>query len=116
MNSILVLSLIQVLTGVLTSNPNIPKGIGQVAAQHGNIVGSDLHCHSQQSRRSVARPVNHIGRDCWCSRRLAIRSELADGRVGESSSLNKAITSALAADSAAQQAVDPSKLKRIEPI
>ena len=36
--------------------------------------------------------------------------------MAEVQSLNKAITAALAADSAAQQTVDPSTLKHIDPI
>jgi hypothetical protein len=36
--------------------------------------------------------------------------------LAEVQSLNKAITAALAADSAAQQTVDPSTLKHIDPI
>jgi len=42
MNSTLLLSLIQVLTGKLQASPNVPKEIGQLAAGAGALVAGIL--------------------------------------------------------------------------
>lgn len=116
MNSILVLSLIQVLTGVLTSNPNVPKGIGQVAANtEASLAAIFTAIHSSPGGVSLD-PSTILAAIAGVVAALQSDPNLPKDVLAKVQSLNKAITSALAADSAAQQAVDASKLKRIEPI
>jgi hypothetical protein len=116
MNLTLLLSLIQVLTGVLTSNPNVPKGIGQVAADaEVSLAAIFTAIHSSSGGLSL-NPSTILAAIAGVVAALQSDPNLPKDVLAKVQSLNKAITSALAADSAAQQAVDPSKLKRIEPI
>ena len=116
MNPTLLLSLTQALTGVLASNPNIPKEIGQgaVAAEASlAVIVNTIHNTSGGVPLNPSTILAAIG---GIVAALQADPNLPQNVLAEVQSLNKAITVALSADSAAQQAVDPSILKHIDPI
>jgi hypothetical protein len=116
MNSTLLLSLVQVLTGTLQANPNVPKGISQIAADAGSSVAAILvtiHSGAGEVALNAETILAAIGGVI-----TALQSDpnLPKNVLAKVQSLNNAVQAALAADAAAQQRVDPSTLKRIEPI
>ena len=116
MNSTLLLSLAQALTGVLTSNPNIPKGIGQTAvAAEASLAAIVNAIHSTSGGVSL-NPSTILAAIGGIVAALQADPNLPKNVLAEVQSLDKAISAALAADSAAQQVVDPSTLKHIDPI
>jgi uncharacterized protein (UPF0147 family) len=116
MNSTLLLSLVQVLTGVLTSNPNVPKNIGQVAASAETSLAAIFTAIQRSSGGVSLNPSTILAAIAGVVTALQADPNLPKDVLAKIQSMNKAITSALAADSAAQQVVDPSQLKRIDPI
>ncbi len=116
MNPSLLLSLTQALTGVLAANPNIPKGISQgaVAAEASlAVIVNTIHNASGGVSINPSTILAAIG---GIVAALQADPNLPKNVLAEVQSLNNAITAALGADSDAQQVVDPTKLKHIDPI
>ena len=116
MNTTLLLSLVQVLTGTLQASPNVPKGIGQIAADAGTSVAAILTAIHSGSGEVALNPATILAAIGGVIAALQSDPNLPQNVLAKVQSLNKAVQAALAADVTAQQRVDPSTLKRIEPI
>jgi hypothetical protein len=116
MNSTLLLSLVQVLTGTLQANPNVPKGISQIAADAGSSVAAILVAIHSGSGEVALNPGTILAAIGGVITALQSDPNLPKNVLAKVQSLNNAVQAALAADASAQQRVDPSTLKRIEPI
>ncbi len=116
MNSTLLLSLVQVLTGVLNTNPNVPKRIGVIAADAESSVAAILAAIHSGSGGVSLNPATLLAAIGGIIAALQSDPNLPQDVLARVQSLNKAIKAALDADKAAQQRVDPSTLKRIEPV
>ncbi len=116
MNPTLLLSLSQALTGVLASNPNIPKEVSQgaLAAEASlTVILNTIHNSAGGVSLDPSTILAAIG---GIAAALQADPNLPKNVLAEVQSLSKAISAALAADSAARSAVDPSILKHIDPI
>ena len=116
MNPNLLLSVAQALTSMLSSNPNIPKGVmeGATAAEASlAVILNTIHNTSGGVSVDPATILAAIG---GIVAALQADPNLPQNVLAQVQSLDKAITAALGADAAARQTVDPSILKHIDPI
>ena len=116
MNSTLLLSLVQVLTGALQNNPNVPKGIGQIAGDAGSSVAAILAAIHSGSGDVALNPATILAAIGGVISALQSDPNLPQNVLAKLQSLNNAVQAGLAADATARQTVDPSTLKHIDPI
>ncbi len=116
MNPTLLLSIVQVLTGVLKTNPEVPPSISQIAGDAESSVAAILAAIHSDAGERLLNPGTVLAAIGGVVAALQSDPNLPQAVLAKVQSLNNALAAALAADKAAQQKVDPTILKPIEHI
>jgi hypothetical protein len=116
MNPTLLLSLAQVMTGVLKANPEVPKSISQIATDAESSIAAILVAIQGGAGGFSLNPGTILAAIGGVVAALQSDPNLPQGVLAKVQSLNKALAAALEADKVARQKVDPSILKPIERI